>query len=30
MTVDEDLFKKFKEENGLEASLTLDQAFKKF
>jgi hypothetical protein len=29
MTVDEDLFKKYKEENGLEASMTLDQAMKK-
>lgn len=30
MTVDEELFKKFKEENGLEATLTIDQAYKKF
>ena len=29
MTVDEDLFKKYKEENGLESSMTLDQAMKK-
>jgi hypothetical protein len=29
MTVDEELFKKFKEENGIEATMTLDQAMKK-
>ena len=29
MTVDEELFKKFKEENGIEASMTLEQAIKK-
>jgi len=28
MTVDEELFKKFKEENGFEASMTLEQAMK--
>lgn len=29
MTVDEELFKKFKEENGIEAVMNLEQAMKK-